>query len=92
MKSDKLRFLRTEFFESDFKAILGKFLDISRIPDQEFKKKVNVSKRVLPEGLKQRLYGEPNKVYESCPYWRSLEEIAYGKLELPCDNTNQFQS
>jgi hypothetical protein len=77
VRSGRIRFLRTEFFESDFKSIFGEFLDISTIPDREFQEKVNTSKRAFPESLRERLYCEPEQVYSSCPYWRSVEEIAY---------------
>jgi len=79
LKTGKVRFLRTEFFETDFKLIFGDFLPISRIPDWELKKKVNISKSSLPPHIKEQLYGQ-KKVYEKCPYWRSVEEMAYGSL------------
>lgn len=77
LKSDKLKFLRTEFFESDFKSIFGNYLDISRIPDWEFEQKLNVSVSHLPVDIKKQLYSKNNKVYDSCPYWQLVEDIAY---------------
>lgn len=82
IESGNVRFLRTEFFTDDFKAIFGEFLDISRIPDREFKRKVNASPRCLPEDVRRQLYDAPEKIYRSCPYWRSLEEMAYGPQNL----------
>lgn len=76
LSSGKVTFLRTEFFESDFKTIFGSFLDISSIPDYEFKRKVNVSKSNLSLDIKEKIQSN-EKVYENCPYWRHVEELAY---------------
>ena len=78
LESGSVRFLRTEFFEADFKAVFGEFVDISRIPEREFKRKVNASEPCLPESVRRQLYDEAKKVYDNCPYWRALEEAAYG--------------
>jgi hypothetical protein len=79
LESGNVRFLRTECFEDDFKAVFGEFLDISRIPDRVFKRKVNASKRYLPGSVRRELYDAADKIYQKCPYWRSLEEVAYGR-------------
>ena len=78
--SGNVRFVRTEFFAADFKAIFGEFLEISRIPDKEFKRQVNASQRCLPEDVRQQLLDASEKMYHNCPYWRWLEELAYGSL------------
>jgi hypothetical protein len=82
LESGKARFLRAEFFAADFKALFGEFLDVSRIPEKEFRRKVNASERCLPESVRQQLYDAAGKVYENCPYWRSLEKVAYGSQEV----------
>jgi hypothetical protein len=80
INSGNVRFLRTEFFAADFKAIFGEFLDILRIPDKEFRRKLNASQRCLSENARQQLYDASAKIYDNCPYWRWLEEMAYGSL------------
>ena len=81
LESGKVKFLRTEFFATDFKAVFGEFLDISRILEREFRRKINASERCLPESVRQQLYDAAEKVYDNCPYWRSLEEVVYGSQD-----------
>lgn len=78
LNSSKLRFLRTEFFEHDFKSIFNDFLDLSRIPDWEYKSLVNFSEKSLPAQIKRTLFEDQKAVYEKCPAWRRVEEMAYG--------------
>ena len=82
LESGNVRFLRTEFFESDFKSIFGDFLDISQILDGEFKRKVNASKRCVPANVREQLYGAPEKIYKNCPYWRVVDGMVYG-IQVP---------
>lgn len=77
LKSGKVRFVRTEFFESDFKSIFGDYLDLSRIPDWEYKQNVNTSKSSLPLNIKEELHDTKRKIYQKCPYWQEVEKIAY---------------
>ena len=77
----RVRFLRTEFFESDFKSIFGDYMDISIIPDEKFKKKVNVSKTCLPDDIREQLYVKSRNIYEACPYWQRVEALAYSDIE-----------
>jgi hypothetical protein len=76
LNSDKLRFIRTEYFEHDFKLVFGEFLDISVIPDWEYQKKVNVSRLVVPEVIRNELI-ESEEVYTHCPYWKLVEGFFY---------------
>jgi len=78
LESNNVRFLRTEFFESDFKLIFSDYIDISVIPDNEYKIKENTSDRVLLEEIRTKLYD--GTVYKYCPYWSSIEKIAYAIL------------
>ena len=78
LNSDKIRFIRTENFESDFKRIFGAFLDISKIPNSEFKSRVNVSRSAVPDHIRKKLVQNKQQLYEKCPYWKSIENIAYG--------------
>ena len=78
LKSGKVRFVRTEFFESDFKTIFGDYLDISKIPDWEYKENVNTSKSFLPDKIKEQVHDSKRKIYEKCPKWQLIEKIAYG--------------
>jgi len=77
LESNTVRFIRTEYFESDFKLIFGEYLDISIIPDREFNGKVNASKSYLPLDIRKRLYQDRQVLYEKCPYWKMVEKIAY---------------
>ena len=80
LRSGRIKFLRTEFFESDFKVIFGDYLDISNIPDSDYKKSVNASNNYLPIHIKKQLQSNNKKIYEKCPYWRQVETLAYGKF------------
>jgi hypothetical protein len=77
LMSRKIRFIRTEHFESDFKHIFGEFLDVSVIPEWEFSKKVNVSESSVPIEIRNELFRNQKKVYEKCPYWKTVEKFAY---------------
>lgn len=77
--SDKLKFIRTEHFESDFKRVFGEFVDVTVIPDWEFSKRVNVSdKSAVPDDIRNKLFQNQHEVYENCPYWKAVEDVAYG--------------
>ncbi len=77
LKSGKLKFLRTEYFEEDFKAIFSEFLDISKIPQWEYQQKINDSEGNLPDEVKEIIMNQQNKIYKHCPYWRKVEKLAY---------------
>lgn len=77
LQAGKVKFLRTEYFEHDFKAVFGEFLDVSIIPDSEFRIRVNESSKALPDGFKVELE-ESQELYDYCPYWKMVEGIAYG--------------
>ena len=77
LRSNKIRFIRTEYFEDDFKRVFGEFLDVTIIPEWEFSKKENVSQSVVPEKIRQELFQNPQRVYKKCPYWKAVESIAY---------------
>jgi hypothetical protein len=78
--SGRVKFLRTEFFAADFRATFGEFLDVSRIPPRAFRRKVNVSWSYLPTQIRRQLHDASRTIYDCCPYWRSVEEAAYGPL------------
>jgi len=78
LESGKIRFVRTEYFESDFKRVFGEFLDIKMIPGWEYAKKVNISHSAVPDTIRKKLLEDPREVYENCPYWKAVETIAYG--------------
>ena len=73
----RVKFLRTEFFEDDFKKIFGEYLDISTIPDGEYSAKSNVSSSYLPADVKEKLYADLDKLYTYAPYWKKIEQLAY---------------
>jgi|SRR5215216_5383597 len=79
---DKIRFLRTEYFEHDFKRIFGEFLDVTIIPDWEFREKYNVSVNAVPSKIREKLFKKGlfhglENVYETCPYWKKVEKVVY---------------
>lgn len=78
LRSDQLRFIRTENFETDFKQVFGEFIDVTLIPDWEFGKRVNESQTALPDEIRVKLFQNQQEVYEKCPYWKKVEIVAYG--------------
>jgi hypothetical protein len=72
-----VRFIRTEFFEADFKSIFGDYLDISIIPEYEYNRKVNTSQKALPDKVLKLLYSNQAALYKKCPYWNYVENKAY---------------
>ncbi len=79
LRSNKIRFIRTEHFESDFKWVFRDFVDPSVIPSWEFNKKVNVSESAVPDEIRRKLIQNQTEVYDKCPYWKMVENIAYGE-------------
>ena len=77
LKLNRIRFIRTEHFETDFKRVFGEYLDVTRIPDWEFRKRLNVSNNVVPERIRTQLFRSQQRVYENCPYWKMVEDVAY---------------
>jgi len=77
LNSNKIRFIRTEYFESDFKQIFGEFLDVTCVPDWEFRKRVNVSKSAVPRRIRTQLLKNQWQIYTNCPYWKMVEDVAY---------------
>jgi hypothetical protein len=79
LKTKNIRFIRTEYFECDFKKVFGDYIDISIIPDDEYSKRENTSQSSLSEELRIKLYSE-KIIYTKCPLWSYVEKIAYGDL------------
>jgi hypothetical protein len=77
LDSGNVRFIRTEYFEYDFKLVFSEFLDIYKIPDWEFQRKANVSRNAVPNEILNELY-DSDEIYGYCPYWREVEKIVYG--------------
>jgi len=82
LRSGKIRFLRTEFFEYDFKHVFGEFLDLTIIPAWEFSKKDNASSSAVPEEIRKKLFRKAlfqntENIYKKCPYWKKVERVAY---------------
>jgi hypothetical protein len=78
LTSNPVRFLRTEYFETDFKTIFGEFLNIFHISDSKFSRKVNVSQKYLPRIIKKKLYKSPEQIYSHCPSWQKIKALTYG--------------
>jgi len=78
LKSGKIRFLRTEFFEEDFKSIFGEFLDISTIPDTEYQKSANKSESHVPALIKEEMNSKLKSIYQKSPQWKIVDAMAYG--------------
>ena len=77
LNSKQLEFIRMEHFERDFKEVFGKYIDIEKIPEEEYFKKVNASKSYIPENIRLQLYNSGSNLYELCPYWKRVEKLAY---------------
>lgn len=77
LSSSKVRFIRTEFFEIDFKSVFGDYVDISLIPDSEFGVKENSSRNFVSPKTRKALYDNLSSLYQACPYWKIVEDIAY---------------
>lgn len=79
LNSNEVKFLRTEFFEIDFKEIFSQYIDTSIIPPSEFNEKVNVSKNHLSDSFRQKLNSPDKEIYSHCPHWNKVESLAYNK-------------
>lgn len=77
LDSAKIRFIRTEFFELDFKSVFGDYLDLSEIPEIEYQQRVNSSKKNIPDSVITQLYTQKETLYNNCPYWQMIEKMAY---------------
>jgi hypothetical protein len=77
LESGEVRFIRTEYFEDDFKSVFGDYIDISRIPDREFSKKENVTENNVPLDIRNKLDKNRKILYGVCPYWKMVEDVAY---------------
>jgi hypothetical protein len=76
LDTGNVRFLRAEYFETDFIELFGKYLDLSVIPREEFIKRINFSKNHVPADILHSLRSSRD-IYSKCPKWRAVEELAY---------------
>ncbi len=77
LTSARLRFIRTEHFAADFKAVFADYVDVSIIPETKYSQKINTSKNYIPETIRQQLYHPATDLYAHCPYWQQVESQAY---------------
>jgi len=78
LSSGNVRFIRTEFFEEDFKRVFGEYLDLSSIPDEVYRKKTkNKSEDCIPKKLKDKFLASEENLYKHCRYWKNVEELVY---------------
>ena len=77
-ESGRLRLVRLEYLEMDFRAIFGQFVNVSRVPSSEFSRKVNASTNHVPEPIRLKLLYDHDELYQLCPAWASIERLAYG--------------
>jgi hypothetical protein len=77
LDTGRVKFLRVEFFEHDFRRLFGTYLDLSVIPGEEYASRTNASPNHLPAEMVRRLFASP-EVYAKCPAWWAVEELAYG--------------
>jgi hypothetical protein len=75
--SSQLVFLRVEFFEEDFRLVFAPFIDISRIPPEEFSRRANVSQNHIPPDIHYQLWHDNDELYQQCPWWHEVETLAY---------------
>lgn len=73
----QIKFIRTEYFEMDFKHVFGQYLDLRKIPETEFPTKVNTTSSKVPRNISKRLHSVAREVYNSCPRWERIEKLAY---------------
>lgn len=79
LSSPRLVFIRTEHFEADFRRVFAPFIDINRIPPEEFSVRENAAPDVLPPEIRRQLSTANRGLYESCPLWARIERLAYGE-------------
>ena len=83
--SPRLRFIRMEMIGEDFRRVFGEFLDVGRVPQRTFRRRVNATPtNHVPAEISTALRSQDRTVYEHCPYWALLEEMAYGSAR-PAD-------
>lgn len=75
IRGRNVSFIRTEFFEEDFKQILGRHIDISRIPEIEYQQKENASQNRLSDKIIDKL--QTVTPYQHCPVWSAFEYFVY---------------
>lgn len=75
----RLRFIRTEFFPDDFFAAFHDLIDTSVFRPEDLKSRSNESKRQLILETTEYLKANEALIYDSCPYWASVEKIAYDR-------------
>ena len=64
-QSNNVVFIRMENFEEDFRKIFGNFIDVSKVPSSEFKKKSNSSVNYLSNDLLSNLTNKLKPHYKS---------------------------
>ncbi len=80
LESGRLRLLRTEHFENDFKSVFSRFVDLSQIPQSAYQARSNASTSALPEAARAALQASRERVYQRCPYWARIESLAYSDV------------
>ena len=64
-----------EYIEEDFKDIFSHYLDVSKVPSEIYKSKVNLSDRVLPPEFIGKL--NATDFSEVAPWWTEVQRMAY---------------
>jgi hypothetical protein len=77
LAAGRVVFLRTEFFADDFRRVFAPFVDVERIPQEEFAVRENAAPGRLPPEIRQCLWHDNDALYEHCPRWREVERLAY---------------
>ena len=72
-----IKYLRVENFREDFFNIFGQFVDISRIPEEEFSLLENKSGNLIGSEILRRLFLQVDTIYTNCPKWKAIEDVAY---------------
>ncbi len=90
LEHNDVRWIRTEFFEMDFKAAFADLIDLSRIPSDAYRMRSNVSISRVPQRVRDVLFAGDRSVYAKCPYWSSLEDFAY-RQGLPNNSEQDAQ-
>lgn len=80
-RAKNIRFIRVENFAEDFKAVFGMYMNVDAIPDDVLYSKNNKSHSSIPDGFLTEMKLSLSKLYEHCPKWKELEDLAYGGPE-----------
>ena len=81
LKSGRVKFIRAEYLEKDFRSVFGAYLDITVVPDRAFRKKINTTENYILSETIAFLQLKNQTIYDNCPCWKAVEKMAYGHCD-----------